>query len=65
MLLYIHQSKIFLKVFGHKPCVMYLNLRSSEFVATFMPMLKAVQEKMSGYLYHHVALLVIRNPCFA
>ncbi|KAL5468834.1 hypothetical protein EMCRGX_G029956 [Ephydatia muelleri] len=43
-------------VFGHKPCEMYLNLRSSEFVAKFMPMLKAVQEKVPGYLYH-VALL--------
>lgn len=54
MLLYIYQSKIstFLKVFGHKPCEMYLNLRSSEFVAKFMPMLKAVQEKVPGYLYH-------------
>ena len=38
--------------------------RSSEFVAKFMPMLKAFQEKEPGYLYH-VALLVIRNPCFA
>ena len=58
MLLYIYQSKksAFYKVFAKSPCAAYLNLKSSEFMAKFMSMLKADQEKVPRYLYH-LALL--------
>ena len=60
--IYISVLKVcFYKVFAKSPCAAYLNLKSSEFMARFMSMLKADQEKVPRYLYH-LALLVIRNP---